>query len=150
MPRYHSSSTLLYSTPHCFLMVSHALIILQTPSHVTPQKSLNLGRSAPCTYFATPSSALKQSSNCLLCLFAACSVSSLRFVVLWKVWKHVLHLTVWAAEFYIRLIHVLAKLEVSLYYIARHGDHTDFSCDLASLGPASPLRSRFCCALHSC
>ena len=112
-------------------------------------RSALLGRFL-CTYFATPSSALKQSSNCLLCLFAACSVSSLRFVVLWKVWKHVLHLTVWAAEFYIRLVHVPAKLEALLYRIAGQGDLTDFSCDLASLGPASPLRSRFCCALYSC
>jgi hypothetical protein len=32
-------------------------------------------------------------------LFEAWSVSILRLVVLWNVWKHVLHLTVWAAAF---------------------------------------------------
>jgi hypothetical protein len=31
-------------------------------------------------------------------------VRSLRFVVLWKVWKQVLHLTVWAAVFYSRSV----------------------------------------------
>lgn len=50
---------------------------------------------------ATPSSALKQSSKVLLCLFVACSVSILRLVVLWKDWKHVLHLMVRAAAFYV-------------------------------------------------
>jgi hypothetical protein len=50
-------------------------------------------------YFAIPSSALKQSVNCLLCLFEAWSVSIFWLVVPWKVWKQVLHLMVWAAAF---------------------------------------------------
>jgi hypothetical protein len=100
-----------------------------------------------CAYFATPSSALKQSANCLLCLFEACSVRSLRFVVLWKVWKQVLHLTVWAAVFYVRS--VVARSRASAWSQNRTWSRTDFSCDLASLGPSAPLRSRFCCALRA-
>ena len=45
-------------------------------------------------YFAAPSSALKQSPKSLLCLFEAWSVSILRLVVPWNVWKQVLHLIV--------------------------------------------------------
>lgn len=51
-------------------------------------------------FLTTPSSALKQSSKFLECLLVACSVSILRAVVLWKDWKHVLHLTDCAAAFY--------------------------------------------------
>lgn len=50
-------------------------------------------------FLTTPSSALKQSSKFLECLLEACSVSILRAVVLWKDWKHVLHLIDWAAVF---------------------------------------------------
>jgi hypothetical protein len=46
-----------------------------------------------------PSVASKQSVNCLLCLFEAWSVSSFWLVVLWNVWKQVLHLTDCAAAF---------------------------------------------------
>lgn len=53
---------------------------------------------------ATPASASKQSSKALLCLFVACSLSILRLVVLWKDWKHVLHLMVRAAAFYFPLV----------------------------------------------
>lgn len=132
-------------------MVSHALIISQTPSHAAPGVSHSASSDHPsCAYFATPSSALKQSANCLLCLFEACSVSTLRFVVLWKVWKQVLHLTVWAAEFYSVSVCALGWTRSLLCYRAYTGSRTDFNCDLASFGPASPLRSRFCCALQYC
>ena len=81
---------------------SHQIVnALTCRSHTHCLASLDLALRA---YFATPSSALKQSANCLLCLFEACSVRSLRFVVLWKVWKQVLHLTVWAAVFYSRSV----------------------------------------------
>jgi hypothetical protein len=65
------------------------------------RKSANIAlvaRRSP-AYFATPSVASKQSANCLLCLFEAWSVSIFWLVVLWKVWKQVLHFTLCAAAF---------------------------------------------------
>lgn len=82
-------------------------------------KHSNLMSSTP--YFDTPSPSLKQSEKSLLCLLLAWSPSILRLVVPWKVWKQVLHLIVWAAALAL-------------------------SWDFASLGPESPLRSRFCWA----
>jgi hypothetical protein len=99
-----------YSRPH--LATNSSLIIsIGISGKQNVNASLTLSRcpvqsspvhAAHVAYLATPSSALKQSSKFLLCLFEAWSLSILRFVVLWNVWKHVLHLTVWAAAFYMQ------------------------------------------------
>jgi hypothetical protein len=45
---------------------------------------------------------------------------------------------------------ILRRVVSMAHRKARGAGRTDLIWDLASLGPASPLRSRFCCALETC
>jgi hypothetical protein len=86
--------TLRHTACPILAIANSALVSSPVVSHA------NKSRTHLVAYFAMPSSALKQSVNCLLCLLEAWSVSIFWLVVPWNVWKQVLHLMVWAAAFW--------------------------------------------------